>query len=239
MKVPVAKPVTTPPKRFVPPFENGDRLDQKTFHDLYERTPFRFRAELVDGIVYLKIPKPVRLRRRPRLSLSVWLGAYEAETEGVQIAMHATNILIDRNETHPYQTVIVDPALGGRTSINADDFVEGGAELLVEIAERSCSLPYHKKFEQYQKANVREYIIVNLESRNFNWFTNTANGFQPIKPNADGIMKSRVLPGLWLDREATLNDNNKRVRAVLDSGLASPEHAKFVTKLQRKLKRKS
>jgi hypothetical protein len=45
-----------PPGRAVPPLENGDRLDQPTFHARYERMPEDFRAELIGGIVPL-VPK--------------------------------------------------------------------------------------------------------------------------------------------------------------------------------------
>lgn len=33
-----------------PPLENGDRLDQKTFHQRYEATPPDVRAELIGGV---------------------------------------------------------------------------------------------------------------------------------------------------------------------------------------------
>ena len=47
---------TRKPKLFVPPFQNGDKMDQKTFHALYEQTPDGFKAELIGGIVYMASP---------------------------------------------------------------------------------------------------------------------------------------------------------------------------------------
>src|SRR2546421_144381 len=43
-----------------PTLEQGDHLDQKTFHELYEQTPENVKAELIEGVVY--IPSPVRLQ---------------------------------------------------------------------------------------------------------------------------------------------------------------------------------
>jgi hypothetical protein len=43
-----------------------------------------------------------------------------------------------------------------------------------------------------------------------------------------------VFPGLWLDPAALLRRDGKRVREVLDQGLATPEHAAFVAKLARR-----
>ena len=37
-----------------PLFFDGQRLDQPTFHELYLQTPEKFRAELIDGVVYLR-----------------------------------------------------------------------------------------------------------------------------------------------------------------------------------------
>ena len=47
-----------PPRRqkALPPLENGDHLDQKTFHERYEPMPEDFRAELIGGIVFVSSP---------------------------------------------------------------------------------------------------------------------------------------------------------------------------------------
>ncbi len=52
-----------------------------------------------------------------------------------------------------------------------------------------------------------------------------------IEPDADGTMRSTIFPGLWLDPDALLRDDTARVLKVLDRGLASPEHIRFVQEL--------
>ncbi len=47
----------------------------------------------------------------------------------------------------------------------------------------------------------------------------------------DGIIRSEVFPGLWLDPAAVLARDGARLVAVLQEGLASPEHAAFVERL--------
>jgi hypothetical protein len=49
----------------------------------------------------------------------------------------------------------------------------------------------------------------------------------------DGIFRSRVFPGLWLDAEALLGNDRRRVLEVLAQGLATPEHAAFVARLEK------
>jgi hypothetical protein len=55
--------------------------------------------------------------------------------------------------------------------------------------------------------------------------------FVTLSPDADGLYRSRVFPGLWLDPAALLERNTRRLRAVLDQGLATREHAAFVARL--------
>jgi hypothetical protein len=45
------------------------------------------------------------------------------------------------------------------------------------------------------------------------------------------LYRSRVFPGLWLDPAALPALDTRRLRAVFDQALATPEHAGFTTKL--------
>jgi hypothetical protein len=52
-----------------------------------------------------------------------------------------------------------------------------------------------------------------------------------LPANEQGIIASRVFPGLWLNVPALLADDMPRVLATLQQGLATPEHAAFVERL--------
>ena len=47
----------------------------------------------------------------------------------------------------------------------------------------------------------------------------------------DGIYRSDGLPGLWLDPQVLVRGDRRRLRAVVDLGCATPEHAAFVARL--------
>lgn len=49
-----------------------------------------------------------------------------------------------------------------------------------------------------------------------------------LEPDANGIIKSEVFPGLWLAVPALIQGNLAEVLTVLQSGLNSSEHADFV-----------
>jgi hypothetical protein len=55
----------------------------------------------------------------------------------------------------------------------------------------------------------------------------------PLAESADGIRRSIVFPGLWLDPAALIHGQNATVKRVLENGLSSPENADFVAGLER------
>jgi hypothetical protein len=51
----------------------------------------------------------------------------------------------------------------------------------------------------------------------------------PLDAAANGLLKSGVFPGLWLDAAALLRGDKKALLAVLQRGLGSPEHGAFLS----------
>jgi hypothetical protein len=64
------------------------------------------------------------------------------------------------------------------------------------------------------------------------WFILRRGRYQRLRPSASGIHKSEVFAGLWLDTAALIRQDMVQVLGALQQGLASPEHAAFVTKLR-------
>jgi hypothetical protein len=62
-------------------------------------------------------------------------------------------------------------------------------------------------------------------------FDLTASGKAPIAFGADGIIRSRALPGLWIDTRALLDRRLGDALATCAAGIASEEHTAFVSRL--------
>src|SRR5262245_3199699 len=111
----------------------GQRLDQPTFHALYEAMPPGTRAELIDGVVYM--PSPVgRAHGRAQLPVLVWLDYYAENTPGTEVLDNATTILGWRSEPQPDGLLRILPECGGRTW-DEGEFVSGAPELVVEVSK--------------------------------------------------------------------------------------------------------
>ena len=213
-------------------------MDQKTFHELYKQTPDGFKAELIGGIVFMASPTKFEGHGDPHSLMNGWLFNYRARTRGIRLGDNATNILDEANEPQPDLTMFLRPEAGGQCTINDEDYVVGPAELLVEVANSSVSIDRHAKFHNYERAGVLEYLIVIVQSQEIEWYSLVKGSYVLIESDADGILKSRIFPGLWLDPEAVFEEEPTRLLEVLNEGLASDEHTKFVKKLESKMKRK-
>jgi Uma2 family endonuclease len=219
----------------LPPLEAGDRLDQKTFHARYEAMPEHVRAELIRGRVHM--PSPLK-RRHGRMGprLIAWLTEYEDGTPGVETYDNTTAILGEESEPMPDAYLLIAPECGGQTRVTEDDYVEGVPEFIGELASSSESIDLHDKRDDYEQAGVKEYLVVALRQRRVYWFILRDSHYQELQPGPDGILRSEVFPGLWLDPAALLRRDAKRIKEVLQQGLASPEHAAFVTQLAQRRK---
>jgi Uma2 family endonuclease len=232
MSTPDTKQRPAEAREDVPPLEPGDRLTREEFERRYDAMPGLKKAELIEGVVYM--PSPVRLRNhgRPSRHLSTWMGVYEAATPGVEGGDNCTARLDLGNESQPDALLLIDPARGGQARISADDYIEAAPELVAEVAASTATYDLHTKLEVYRRNRVREYIVWRVRDRQIDWFVLRQGRFERLAPGADGILRSEVFPGLWLDPEALVRGDLARVLAVLQQGVASPEHVAFVALLQ-------
>ena len=135
------------------------------------------------------------------------------------------------NEPQPDACLIIRPERGGQARISEDDYLEGAPELVAEITSSSVSYDLGKKLNVYRRTGVREYIVWRVLDRQVDWFVNREGTFDRLTPAADGILRSTVFPGLWLDPAALVHGDKSKVSTILQQGLKSPEHAGFVARL--------
>ena len=212
---------------------NGDHLDQKTFHELYKRTPDGFKAELIGGIVYVASPTTFR-HGRPHMRLALWLGFYNDETLGTDGLDNTTNMLAEDSEPQPDLCLRIEPEYGGQTRDDPDGYVIGPAELVAEVAYSTAAIDLHRKRNDYERAGVKEYVVALAREERVMWFVRGRRGFVELRPDADGVLRSKIFPGLWLEPAAVFARQPRRLLAALNKGLATPEHAAFVAKLEAK-----
>jgi Uma2 family endonuclease len=222
----------------IPPLIAGERLDQATFHARYEAMPPETRAELVGGVVYM--PSPLSYDHgEVDKDLSGWLFHYKRFTRGVSSPNNATVKLDIDGETQPDNQLRIPAELGGQSAIDDEGYIRGAPELIVEVARSSRAFDLGVKKADYERAGVLEYLVVELDPDRIHWFILRGDHFENLAPGPDGIYRSEVFPGLWLDPDALYADDLDRLVAVLDQGLATPEHAAFAAHLADRREKRS
>jgi hypothetical protein len=214
----------------VPLLESGDRLSRDEFERRYHAMPNRYKAELIDGVVYVSSPVRV-IHAAPHSDLITWLGTYRASTPGTEVVDNATDRMDDTNEPQPDAMLYVDVDRSTRMRLSADGYLEGIPEFIAEVAASSVSKDLGPKLQAYARNAVQEYLVWRVEDEAVDWFTLRDGSYVPL-PVESGIVRSAVFPGLWLDVAAMADRDISRVLTVLQEGLATPEHTAFVAQLE-------
>jgi hypothetical protein len=179
------------------------------------------------------MPSPVRFdaHGEQHFNLMTWAGTYRVHTTGVRGGDNVTVRLDLDNEPQPDICLIIDPARGGAVRIDADGYIAGAPEFVAEVAASSVSYDLGPKLTAYRRNGVREYLVWRVQDAAIDWFVLREGRYDRLSPGPDGVNRSEVLPGLWLDAAALLRGDLARVHAVLHQGLADPAHTAFATRL--------
>ena len=179
----------------------------------------------------------------PLFKFGGMLSIYEDETLGVEGGDNVTVVLTERGEPQPDLYLRVRHDHGGRSqtfsyddgirtgSGDDHDYLTTGPEFVLEVAHSSRRLDLRGKRRDYRAGGVLEYVVADIRREVLHWFDFTRDGRQALPVPADGVLKSRAMPGLWLNGPALLARRGKAARETLRAGLATAEHAAFVRQL--------
>lgn len=216
----------------VPPLENGAHLSAREFLRRYEGMPELKKAELVSGIVYMGSPVRLDQHGEPDNLIQTWLGTYSLATPGVKAAANSTARLGPDDVPQPDGLLRLLPECGGQARLDPKGYLLGAPDFVAEVSASTSSLDVREKLTAYRRAGVREYLVWRTEDQAVDWWVLEEDEYRALAPGADGVMRSRVFPGLWLDATALLAGDGAHVIAVLREGLGSEEHTAWVTRLQ-------
>jgi hypothetical protein len=221
-------------KTTLPPLHNGDRLSQVEFHRRYEAYPEDVKFELIGGVVYMASPL-----KRPHGTSDFKLGGpfilYEAATPGVEGAHNMTAILGEKSEPQPDLMLRLIEECGGQSRYNDEDYLVGAPELIAEVAHSSKAIDMNRKRQDYLAAGVQEYVVFCVEEQELHWFHFPSK--RKLKPDRNGVWKSQIFPGLWINGPALIAGDLASLIATAQQGLTTAEHAEFVRRLDERRQR--
>ena len=134
------------------------------------------------------------------------------------------------NAPQPDVVLRLLPRFGGKTRTKGK-LATGAPDLVVEVCGSSRSIDLGPKLALYQRAGVQEYLALVLEDQRAEWRVLEDGHYRVQASDAQGIIKSLVFPGLWLDERALWADDPSRLQEVLADGLRSEECKAFLERL--------
>lgn len=164
----------------------------------------------------------------PHARVLTWLGVYEASTPGVTYGDNSTICLDSDNVAQPDAYMRLRT---GGSAVGEHGYLYKAPELIVEVAATSARYDLHDKMNVYRRNGVREYIVWRTFDRAVDYFVLHEGEYARKSLDADGIFRSVVFPGLWLDPAALDRLDMATVLKVLQQGIESTEHREFVGKL--------
>ena len=187
-------------------------------------------AELIGGVVYM--PSPLsREHSVPDSRVDNWLGHYAAFTPGCEVGSNGT-WLMREDSPQPDVYLRLLPEYGGQ-STTAGPYPQGARIRWRRFVCRVRPTTYMRSSIFIKRPACSEYLVFLVREQEIRWHRLINGVFHVVAADADGIMRSSVFPGLWLDAGAILAGDMAKVFTVLTKGLNTPEHADFVARLTR------
>ena len=76
----------------------------------------------------------------------------------------AATVKLDRKgEPQPDGFLFIPAELGGSSAVDEEGYLTGAPELVAEVVRSSCAYDLNEKKTDYERAGVREYLVVELE----------------------------------------------------------------------------
>ena len=203
-----------------PPLRGGDRLTRIEFERRYAAMSGKGKAELIDGVVYMASPVSPEHGFHHSLVTGFFMN-YAAAPPRARAYSDTTLRLDERTVAQPDAMLLVAPESGGRVRRDPDGYFRGPVELVAEVSYSTASYDHHQKLEAYERSGCLEYLLVLVEAKEVRWFELREGAYERLAPDAAGVLRSRVFPGLWLDAPALLGGDAARLLETLRRGLAA------------------
>jgi Uma2 family endonuclease len=166
-----------------------------TFEEFCFRVNEDQKADLIDGVIYMASPENTDAN-----DLFMWLSGLlhlfvQKRKAGKVYGSRVAFRLGEHQSPEPDIAFVAKE----RLHLVQRGYIDGPPDLAIEIVSPdSVERDYQTKKEQYEKAGVREYWIVDEIMQEVTLYRLNAQGsFSKVKPRK-GVLTSKVLPGFWL-----------------------------------------
>ena len=230
VKAPTQPVTQTAKRRERPPLNSGDHLSRAEFQRRYAMYPEIKKAELIEGVVIVGSPVHAQ-HSEPHADFAGLLAIYRWHTPGLRLADNQSVLLEQDIELQPDLCVRLEAAGEERVQMTEEGLYIGAPDFVVEIAASSSANDLHSKLNVYRRNGVQEYLVLLAYERETRFFRLADGEYDAVEPDADGVLRSQVLPGFRFRSDWFWEGRMKELLQLVQEGIASPEHEEFAAKL--------
>jgi len=173
-----------------------------TFDQFYEIVEENVKADLLDGKIIRDSPAIPRHGR-----LVSWfdkvLGLFTEQRDLGEVFVATTTVRLTKYQGPEPDVFFIRKS---RLGIVGEKYVNGPPDLCIEVISKSSrKIDRGRKFVLYAEHGVREYWIIDPLRNTVEFYENQDGEWLEIKPDAQGRLHSKVLPGFWLKPEWLIN----------------------------------
>ena len=194
----------------------GDRMSGEEF------------AEFIDGV---HMPSPLSGRHSTWRIAAILLPGRSARKTRVCEALSEPACPMLDGSSQPDCLMYILPKHGGLMKVNYRDLLTGRPELATEIRVSSRPYELRPKLDHYPRSGVPDHLTILVEEEPFEWRVLSRGSYRLMKPAENGSFRTNIFSGPWIDEAAFWREDADRLEVVLDQGLASAEHSRFLETL--------
>ncbi|MGH2593452.1 MAG: Uma2 family endonuclease [Anaerolineae bacterium] len=189
--------------------------DYMTDTEFFDIGPDDRKAELIDGEMIIAGPA-TDSHERVFGFLAHVLYVYITERDLGIVRGSRTAMRLSEKEVYEPDILFVAK---DRLSLIQDTFIDGPADLVIEILSRSTAyFDRGHKLANCALAGVREVWLIDPGKRTAEFYRLVGARYEPMPIGEDGIFHSQAVPGFWL-RTAWFWEQPKPLQAARELGL--------------------
>lgn len=176
--------------------QDGEQGIAMTYREFLDWADEDTRAEWVNGKVIMTSPASLRHQLIAQFLAQVLAGYVEVGHLGIVIAA-PFQMKLEQSGREPD---IIFLAEAHRDRLRST-YLDGAADMVIEIlSPESIGRDRGEKFYEYERAGIPEYWLIDDATQRAEFYQLDEHGrYQLVPPGSDGIYRSAVLPGFWLE----------------------------------------